>query len=647
VPAIAGLLAGGLICALEAVLVRLTVGHWIPIGLPFVVFYLLAGLTVAALLAGAWRALGRPVPAPLALVGLTLAGLQLAAGLERVQGVFAFAFSPIVGLIAAVMAALGFVAAVAVGQRLARRTLDGSLPAALALVTAAGLALNRSVYDSFVQPEALLADAGLLALFVTLVGLQRRGPLGLVLAGAGGATALVALVLVWPSAGPEEDGRFQLDAARPPVILIVVDTLREDVFLDVARTTPEGGRFREKFANAAWFSQATAAAPWTVPSMGSIMTGRFPREHGFHRVAYDPNHIRVQSLSPSVPTLGELLDQDGYAGYAFVTNSHMSVGTGMERGLVNLEMLRGPTWKMPLLSLGERLLLVDPEPYRRGDEVVAFVEDALPGLRALGRPLYLWIHLMDPHEPLRRHRDLAEDPGGAGLAELDRLYRDEVRYTLDQVARLIEVLDGEGLWEEALVFFVSDHGEMFPSDERAHRVEAGQTEPGYGHGYAMYDELVRVPLLIRLPGGRGGEREVDVLASHVDVLPTVLDVVGAEVPEGVRGISLRRFVEGGGALGPRDFVLVDSVAYGPDQRALRSRGLKFVEWPGGEFGPELFDLQADPRERTNLGAADVARSRDVGAKLRSLWKALPAAIDSEERELDAATQRRLEALGYL
>jgi len=140
---------------------------------------------------------------------------------------------------------------------------------------------------------------------------------------------------------------------------------------------------------------------------------------------------------------------------------------------------------------------------------------------------------------------------------------------------------------------------------------------------------------------------VDVLASHVDVLPTVLDVVGAEVPEGVRGISLRRFVEGGGALGPRDFVLVDSVAYGPDQRALRSRGLKFVEWPGGEFGPELFDLQADPRERTNLGAADVARSRDVGAKLRSLWKALPAAIDSEERELDAATQRRLEALGYL
>ncbi len=535
--AVAGLLAGGLTCALEAVLVRLLVGHWIPLGPFYVAFYLASGLAVAGLLAVASRALGRAIPGPTALLGSTLAGLQLAAGLERVQGVVALELSPVLGALAAIGAAVVFVAVITLAQRAVRRPLDGSLPAALAVVTAVGLALNRSLFDSFLQPEALLADAALGAVFVALVGVMRGGVPGFAVAGGCAAFLLGALILLGPASGSDGESRVPARAANPPVILFVVDTLREDVFRDVVETTGEGARFREKLEGSVWFSQHTSTAPWTVPSMGSIMTGRFPSEHGFHRTGNE-RRLRVQQLSPSVPTLAQQLAAEGYQGHGFVTNSHLDAGTGLERGLRRLEMLRGPTWKMPLLTLGERLRLVGPEPYRKAAEVAALVEKRLPGLVATGSPLFLWIHLMDPHEPLLRHGGLEEEPGKDALPEIDRLYRDEVRYTLQELVRIVTLLEEHGLWEDALVVFCSDHGEMLPSDRRSDRESMGQTEPGYGHGYALFDELVRVPLVIRLPQGRSLAREVDELVSQVDIVPTVLNALGIERRARTNGTSL-------------------------------------------------------------------------------------------------------------
>ena len=124
--------------------------------------------------------------------------------------------------------------------------------------------------------------------------------------------------------------------------MIIIDTIRQDLFDSVIAETDEGRRFRGSLKDAAWFSNTVAAAPWTAPSVGSIMTGLYPGEHGFGRPTEDPSRP-LQRLKDSVPTLAEHLSARGYETMGIVTNSLLHPVSGINRGFSNYTLLQAGT----------------------------------------------------------------------------------------------------------------------------------------------------------------------------------------------------------------------------------------------------------------------------------------------------------------
>jgi arylsulfatase A-like enzyme len=252
--------------------------------------------------------------------------------------------------------------------------------------------------------------------------------------------------------------------------------------------------------------------------------------------------------------------------------------------------------------------------------------------------------------PLRRPREteieafLASDPRLSAVdvrAHFLELYGHDIRYNDIQFGRLIDFLRDRRLLDSTLIVLVSDHGEEF--------LDHGH----WAHGNSLYREQVGVPLVIRLPSSDISPRKINGLAQHVDILPTILDAIGASVPAGVHGRSLLGEIQGTGLVrdggsvpGPvfslldLDGIEIESVAYS---------GFRLIRWnPESDAERvELFDLAADRAEMN-----DVAPQRPAMAGyLRSLLMALAHRPEPEfaveRRELDHETEERLRALGYI
>ena len=267
-----------------------------------------------------------------------------------------------------------------------------------------GVTLYRVLATQLLAPLPVLClSTGFLAALL-VAGLGRRDPTRAVVGSAVFVLAGLAFLrfgyVVFASASPASD--------RPHLVLLVVDTLRQDVFRDVVATTPEGEAFRSSLGNAAWFENVIATSPWTAPSMASILTGLYPIEHGMER-NWSERRLSVGRLSSSVPTLAEALRDEGYATHALVTNGFLHPRSGIHRGLEAYRMLFGPTGHHPLLAPAVRLGLLEFPPYLAAGGVRRALARRLPWLLAEGRPLFLWVHTMDPHHPLAAHPELVEE----------------------------------------------------------------------------------------------------------------------------------------------------------------------------------------------------------------------------------------------
>jgi arylsulfatase A-like enzyme len=441
---------------------------------------------------------------------------------------------------------------------------------------------------------------------------------------------------------------------RPPnLVLVIIDTLRQDSFASIVRQTAEGRAFRQAMAGSAWFSRAVAAAPWTVPSVGSIMTGLYPQEHGFHAAPVKSSGQPLRPLSESVPTLAQRLKRRGYWTEGIGTNPLLQPVSGIARGFDHYEILSGPTVKLPPLTALARLDLMRDDIYQQAGSVRRRFAQRLGPMTASGRPVFLWLHLMDPHAPLHSHRGLAADPRLARLDELRGLYHDEVRYALRELTAVLRLLRDHDLWHNTALVVVADHGEMFPTDGHDNGVtRLDRTQPKlYGHGHALYAELVNVPLVIRPPGGLPKSRRVTTLTSHVDLHDTILDLLGV-TGERIGGdrVSLAPWLR---AAPPdpeprgRKRVLIGANQHGPKQRALRTFRYKLIDYPRGERPSELYNIAADSRERRDLAGLDKRRLSRLERSLESAWQELSEAPPADPAELDAETLKRLKALGYL
>jgi arylsulfatase A-like enzyme/Tfp pilus assembly protein PilF len=412
--------------------------------------------------------------------------------------------------------------------------------------------------------------------------------------------------------GTDAEVRAHLAARQPRgadlnVVVLTLDTARADRlgcygFRGVA--TPHIDAFAE---DAVLFEQATATVPLTLPSHASIFTGLIPPRHG----------VRDNGgffLEAATTTLAERLKDAGWATGAFVgawvLDSRWGLGQGFDHYADRFDLS-----KFKVVNLGTV--------QKPGDEVMT---EALGWLESVKqRKFFAWVHLYDPHTPYEPPEPFASRYRGSP-------YLGEIAYSDRVVGRLLAWLKGSDLWSRTLVVLLADHGESLG--------EHGEST----HTFFVYDATQHVPLIVRTPWGDRGRSAAQV--STVDVMPTVLDLVGLPPQPGLDGRSLARFVL---APGEPSHDVAYAETYFPrfhfgwqHLRAVRDGRLKYIDAPT----PELYDVRADPGETRNLYRSHSLRAEELRLKLLAMaGDGVQAAPD--RTMLDPETLQRLAALGYV
>jgi len=475
----------------------------------------------------------------------------------------------------------------------------------------------------------------------------------------------------------------------PNVVLITVDALRADSVSWADSTNENTPNLDRLAADSTVFTHALTSFPGTTASMPSLMTGLFPNfegvekwnkftYHGFNEFE-DPAGGELQGLSDNLEMLAETLSRHGIHTVGFNTNPNLSPLNNFNQGFWDYEQFGAYMEKAR-----ERRQHPLEAAYPPADVVI---DKVIPTLERLqGEPFFLWIHLMEPHSPYlpppayarvspRRFTGLSDlEVNGAlyhqlhlqwgakketikhpsmeslGVTQVDLtehllgLYEGEIRFCDAELGRMIDTMRRLGLLDDTLFILTADHGEEF-----------------FDHGFvthhfetALAEELIRIPLLIRPPGGRPQRGDVGQLVRMVDITPTILDYLGIEnAAAAMEGVSLRPLIEGGTTEPLTAFF--STIGYG----IVRTERWKYrlEKKPAGSEHPveRLFDIAADPMENTDVAALHPEIVRDLraewhrfaaGLRSRSPEGASPAATPRASPELDDATREQLEALGY-
>ncbi len=427
----------------------------------------------------------------------------------------------------------------------------------------------------------------------------------------------------------------------PPrnLLMILVDTLRADhlgVYGYGRNTSPHVDALAR---DAVRFERAYAAAPWTAPSVASMITGLYPTAHLVRTIA--------SPASMGLHTLAEILRGRGFATAGVV--SHVVIGgeMGFDQGF-------------------ERYLQSEARGHDHvsSEAVSRQAAELLAELAGQERPFFLFVHFFDPHFNYRRHPEVgfAAERGGrldgtqsitelrdrsgeltpAEIAFLRDLYDDEIGFTDAAIGRLLDALRERGLYDDTLILLTADHGEEL--------LERGWL----GHTRTLYEELLRVPLIIRDPASRDSPRVVSEPVSLVGTVPTLLELMGvgetglrfhapsfaAAVREDAWDGSVPVFAEVRfrGQLDPRKRAAKQALI-GPRFKIIRDEDSGAVE---------LYDLEEDPRERRDLSAArpDLAQRMLVVLDARARVAA-ESAVEPSERKLSDEEIDMLRGLGYI
>ena len=428
-------------------------------------------------------------------------------------------------------------------------------------------------------------------------------------------------------------------APRLNVVLIVVDTLRADhlgVYGYERATSPGIDLWASQ---GVVFDHAFANSPWTLPTFGSILTGRIPTAHGAGRPLSEqvrrPSGFKNRGpLSSTVPTVPEALAGAGYATAAFTANPFLKESFGLSRGFTTY----------------------DNSSDRGAGEVV---DRSLEWLeRNEQTPFFLLVHMMDPHLPYKappsvRGRFAGSDDGDLAGWSVERIrrrvkdledeqrerliasYDEEILFVDQQIDRLLAALRKSEHWDQTLVVLTSDHGEEL--------FDHGYFE----HGHSVFDELLRVPMIVWGPGIEPGRDETPV--STVDVAATILSVAVDDFEGELDGLSLWKHLSRGARI-PRRALFAEQVLYGPERRTVIDWPLKLVVVEaddGRQSRKALYDLSLDPEEKQNLVQE---RRREVSELEQQLERFRAIAAPPQEGEaldLDEETIEELKALGYV
>jgi arylsulfatase A-like enzyme len=418
-----------------------------------------------------------------------------------------------------------------------------------------------------------------------------------------GPFAVVALAILscTPAAPP-----------RPNILFISIDTLRADHLGTYGYKRPTSPRIDEFAKTAVVFEQAHSAASWTLPSLTSLMTSLYTSTHGMRK--------QESRLDPSFHTLAELLRNAGYDTAMVVSHYFLSGRYGLQKGFTHVDS--------HLLQMDMIAGITSPEITEKGVDWIrdkAAVRD--------GIPWFLWLHYFDPHDTYLPHPGYSEKFGMK--REID-LYDGEIAFTDDYVGRVLDELARSRLDDDTIVVIVADHGEEF--------MEHGETR----HGKNLYEETVRVPLMIRAPGFH--PTRVESVIASVDLMPTLLELADVKTDFPIEGQSLIPLLRG--EIGPeREAVSEVYWQDKQDMKSLRKGSWKYIDHKLGVQKLDLlYSLPVDPEESDDLSSTDKSTTRamhdELARRLGQAREKSKAYGSSDVSPSSAAEAARLKALGY-
>jgi len=400
----------------------------------------------------------------------------------------------------------------------------------------------------------------------------------------------------------------------PNVVLITIDTVRADHLGCYGYKLIETPHLDALAAAGVRFANAYTPVPITLPAHSVMLTGTYPMRTGMH-------DFSGNRLNASQPTLATLLHARGYTTGAVLGSAVLDSRFGLNRGFDfyydHFDFSR----------LDEKNIDAMMRP---GNEVIDRALGWLEGNRR--KPFLLWVHLYDAHHPynppspyLQKYRTRPYD---GGIAFVDA-----------QVGRVSAYLKAKGIFDRTLIVVAGDHGEGLG--------EHGEKT----HGFFIYETTLHVPLIFKLPAGTGQQKSVvEDSANLADLLPTVLEIVGAGRPKEMQGRSLVPSIAGKPNGAPAENY---AETYLPrihfnwsELRGVRYRQYHFIDAPR----PELYDLSADPHELKNLYSAQRAVANELRKRLGQLITQFTPASGEKTAEttgLDPALMERLKSLGYV
>jgi choline-sulfatase len=428
------------------------------------------------------------------------------------------------------------------------------------------------------------------------------------------AACLVALVLLCSCKSPDRKsgtaGEGVPRLRRLNLVLVTIDTLRADRLGCYGYSkieTPNLDRFARK---GILFEDAVCQSPLTPPSHASMLTGVYPT---VHKVRNTGGFV----LESRHTTLAEILQQQGWDTAAFIGASVLKKLFGFSQGFTVYDD------QMPK---PEASRMASEYPERRAGEVV---DRAVAWLDSQsGKPFFLWVHVFDPHTPYDPPSPFREKYKG-------RPYDGEVAYTDQQLGRLFEAIERKSPPQNTLIAVLSDHGESLS--------EHGE----YTHGVFLYDSTLRIAFMMAGPGVPAGHR-VKQQARTIDLLPTVLELMGGKAGQEVQGASLVPTFTGKVAATEYSYAetLFPKMNMGwAELRAIRTDRWKYIQAPR----PELYDLTQDPEETANVIGRHSAEVRKLEAQLRAVSGSggSQGSDKVETAVLDQRTMAQLKSLGYL
>jgi arylsulfatase A-like enzyme len=432
------------------------------------------------------------------------------------------------------------------------------------------------------------------------------------------------------------------------VLFITIDTLRADHLHSYGYSRETAPYLDRLSREGARFGTVYCQLPATGPSHTSIFTSRYPHTHGVVANGW--------VLSNTQMTLAEIFKERGYETAAFVSSFPLDAQFGLDQGFDTYDdefSIEGSTKKN--ISSWEHHNVKEGFD-RRADVTTHKVLQWLNKNKE--KPFFLWVHYFDPHAPYdppkpfdRMFTEANEDSLHRKIA----LYDGEIRFTDQEIEKLLKQLDMYHLTNKTLIVVTSDHGE-------------GLGEHNWmGHAVYIYEEELHVPLIMRLPGRIPANTIVNTPIETIDIAPTVLRLLEMPVPEAFEGRDLSSWTEGR-TKAPQDgdvyfermhyygkpdyfnetqYLLkrVKGLPLKGEKYGIRHNHMKFI-WAPSENTEELYDLAQDPEENVNIARGD---QRDLAAPYRKMLQRWVRShpFSGPRQEIDEKTREKLRSLGYI